>query len=209
METSLRLYNASFPLPSFRCYLSFQALIWPATAQISSPKSLSKFLNVSVSHSWSSIFNNNIGSGILNMTMINVFGEFRKKVAFPLICKLFPLPADTSSIRCNINKSAIYNNQSFSHSTEKVSNTIKGDKTCHSCKIWWKQNDSVKCCRKCLSCDHHQISLCNTDAFKSVREVIRINFFILYFTIFSRTLLQGKWWKEPTLKFKKNYNFIL
>ena len=99
--------------------------------KISSPKSLSKFLNVSVSHSWSSIFNNNIGSGRLNITTINVSGEFRKKVAFPWICKLFPLPADTSSIRCNINKSAIYNKQNFSHSTEKVSNTIKCDKTCH------------------------------------------------------------------------------
>ena len=150
MQTSLRLYNASFPLPSFKCYLSFQALIWPATVQISSPKSLSKFLNVSVSHSWSSIFNDNIGSGRLNMTTINVFSEFRKKVAFPWICKLFSLPADTSSIRCNINKSARYNNQNFSHSTEKVSNTMKGDKTCHWWKIWWKQNDSVKCCRKCL-----------------------------------------------------------
>ena len=123
METSLRFDNASFPLPSFSVTLCCrdstpfsrrsvqQALGWPATPQISSPKSLSKFLNVSVSHSWSSIFNNNIGSGRLNIKTINVSGEFRKKVAFPWICKLFPLPADTSSIRCNINKSAIYNNK--------------------------------------------------------------------------------------------------
>ena len=117
--------------PFFSGRSAQQALIWPAAAQISSPKSLSKFLNVSVSHSWSSIFNNNIGSGRLNITTINVSGEFRKKVAFPWICKLFPLPADTSSIRCNINKSAIYNDQNFSHSIEKVSNTMKGVKTCH------------------------------------------------------------------------------
>lgn len=110
-----------------------------------SPETLHEFLNVLISHFRFSILNNNVRPKNCSSHIVSDYKRYRRCCRGGGDKKSMELPANSSSIRCNVNKSATKNawllcwKRSTEQNWQKISNILGSWATCAGDLGKWRQ----------------------------------------------------------------------